>query len=271
MVGRFREDQVQQPLADEELEILFPQGVWLAVHQLCQAAQREESPLAELQQHIDQHLASTLPLARGCEASPSSRERNVWERASRSSTTGNANCSEIRQPSRSRCSAKFGELAVKFGELAAKIGELDAEIRGAGPKTSSGLGIASPGRWTTATRPPVDSSKPAYAFGDLLGGHRPGLRGGPSLDIGLTRELVTSQTLDGASPVGRCVGYGSRIRDCGGRRRSLLVLLEDDPGGILLLVPAVGTVLGDEGVGGGPGPLGLVLLQPPAGRSAPPM
>jgi hypothetical protein len=45
-------------------------------------------------------------------------------------------------------SAKFGELPAKFWELMAKFGELGTEIRGAGPKTSSGLGMASPGaRW----------------------------------------------------------------------------------------------------------------------------
>ena len=70
MVGRFREGKVQLPLADEELEILIPQGVWLAVHQLCQAAQREESPLAELQQHIDKHLAFHLALGSGLRGQP---------------------------------------------------------------------------------------------------------------------------------------------------------------------------------------------------------
>ena len=70
MVGRFREGQVQLPLADEDLEILIPKGVWLAVHQLRQAAQREESPLAELQQHIDQHLAFHLALGSGLRGQP---------------------------------------------------------------------------------------------------------------------------------------------------------------------------------------------------------
>lgn len=70
MVGRFREGQGQLPLADEDLENLIPQRVWLAVHQLRQAAQRDEPPLAKLQQHIDQHLAIDLALGSGLRGQP---------------------------------------------------------------------------------------------------------------------------------------------------------------------------------------------------------
>lgn len=113
MVGSFRERKVQLSLADERLEVLIPEGVWLPLHQLRQATQHDEPPLATLQHDIDEHLAIGFALGWGTDAIPSGRERNASESGSRSSTTGKDSCSEIRQPSGSRFSAKFGSLGQK--------------------------------------------------------------------------------------------------------------------------------------------------------------
>jgi len=86
---------------------------------------------------------STFLLVRGSNAIASKRERKASESGARSSTIGNGSWPDTKQSSRSRCSVKFEELALKFGELEPKFGELGTEIRGIGPKTSSGVGMAS--------------------------------------------------------------------------------------------------------------------------------
>jgi hypothetical protein len=127
MVRSRRKSKVQLPLADERLEVLIPESIWLPMHHHHQGTEGDEPPCAKLQHNIAQHLTIDLALRSGLSGVPSSRARNAWDSGARSSSTGKDSCSEIRQPSGSRVSAKFGELAAKFGELG-------TENRVAGPK-----------------------------------------------------------------------------------------------------------------------------------------
>ena len=70
MVGSFWESKVQLPLADERLELLIPESVWLPIHQLRQATQRDEPPLAKLHQDIDEHLTIDFALGSGLRGHP---------------------------------------------------------------------------------------------------------------------------------------------------------------------------------------------------------
>jgi hypothetical protein len=47
MVETFREREVQLPLADERLEVLIPESVWLPIHQFRQATERDETTFAQ--------------------------------------------------------------------------------------------------------------------------------------------------------------------------------------------------------------------------------
>jgi hypothetical protein len=65
MGGSFWEGKVQQPLANELLEVLIPECIWLPMHQLRQGTQRDEPPFAKLQHNIDEHLSIDLALGSG--------------------------------------------------------------------------------------------------------------------------------------------------------------------------------------------------------------
>lgn len=65
MVRSRRESKVQLPLADEYLEVLIPECIWLAMHQLRQRSQRDEPPFAKLQHDIDEQLTIDLALGSG--------------------------------------------------------------------------------------------------------------------------------------------------------------------------------------------------------------
>lgn len=65
MLWSFWEGQVQLPLADEDLEVLIPESVWLTPNQLRQTTQGNELPFAKLQHDIDEHLAIDLSLGSG--------------------------------------------------------------------------------------------------------------------------------------------------------------------------------------------------------------
>lgn len=70
MVWSFRESKVQLPLADEHLEVLIPESVWVPIHQLRQATQRDEPPFAKLQHDIDEHLTIDFALGSGLRGHP---------------------------------------------------------------------------------------------------------------------------------------------------------------------------------------------------------
>jgi len=46
MIWSFWEGKVQLPLADEDLEVLIPESVWLTPNQLRQTTQGDEPPFA---------------------------------------------------------------------------------------------------------------------------------------------------------------------------------------------------------------------------------
>ena len=155
VAGRFRKRKPQLRLADEQLEVLVSEGDGLPFHQFCQATQRDEPPLAKLQRDIDQHLAMVFAL--GTRVGGHLFQMRAQRLAERLQLIHHRQ----RQLLRDR-TAQGSRFSAKFGELEPKCGELGAEIRGIGPNTSFGVGMACPRKWFTAPRPQVDSSKPAW-------------------------------------------------------------------------------------------------------------
>ena len=70
MVRSRRESKVQLPLADEHLEVLIPECIWLPMHQLRQRTQRDEPPFAKLQHNSGEHLSIDFALRSGLSGHP---------------------------------------------------------------------------------------------------------------------------------------------------------------------------------------------------------
>jgi hypothetical protein len=139
MVGSFRESKVQLPLADKRLEVLIPESVWLPIHQLRQATQRDEPPLAKLQHDNDEHLTIDFALGSGLRGHPfQTRAQRLGERL---------------QIIHHRQRQLLRDQAASGSRFSAKFGELGTEIRVAGPKTSSGVGMGSTGEVVHRTPP----------------------------------------------------------------------------------------------------------------------